>query len=289
MRLVTYQQQGNLIPGVIHRKRVIAIADLVGACTDVISFIAQGPAVMELLHSALHNLDAGTCTVASIPEEDARLVAPIPRPRKNVFCVGRNYAEHAQERGADRPDYPVFFTKASNTVVGPGAHIQHPTITKQLDYEGELAVVIGKGGCDINRADALAHVFGYTIINDITARDLQKRHQQWFKGKSLDSSCPMGPVIVTADEVPDPQNLDVRTWVNGELRQSANTSSMIFTVPVIIEWLSQGYTLEPGDIIATGTPAGVGAGYEPPRFLQGGDVIDIEISGIGRLRNTVDV
>jgi 2-keto-4-pentenoate hydratase/2-oxohepta-3-ene-1,7-dioic acid hydratase in catechol pathway len=224
-----------------------------------------------------------------IPLNEIQLVAPIPRPNKNIFCVGRNYAEHAKERGSELPAFPVFFTKAPNTVIGTNAPILHHPVTNQLDYEAELAVVIGKAGRNIKRVDALSHVFGYTIINDVTARDLQKQHQQWFKGKSLDNSCPMGPAIVTADEITDPQNLQVQLWVNDELCQNATTQDMILTVPVLIEWLSQGYTLESGDIIATGTPAGVGAGFTPPRFLHEGDVVEIEISGVGRLKNRVEV
>jgi 2-keto-4-pentenoate hydratase/2-oxohepta-3-ene-1,7-dioic acid hydratase in catechol pathway len=219
------------------------------------------------------------------PVKRARLLAPIPSPARNVFCLGRNYADHATERGAAVPDHPVYFTKPSTAVVGPGDDIVHHAITRELDYEVELAVVIGTGGRDIPRAEALRHVFGYTVINDVTARDLQKRHDQWFKGKSLDTFCPMGPVLVTADEIADPQNLAIALRVNGQGRQSSHTSKMIFPVAQCIEVLSQSMTLQPGDIIATGTPEGVGAASG--NFLKAGDRIEAEVEGIGVLANKV--
>ena len=219
------------------------------------------------------------------PLKRVRLLAPISAPARNVFCLGRNYADHAAERGAAAPDHPVYFTKPGTAVVGPGDDVVHHAITKELDYEVELAVVIGTGGRDIPRADALRHVFGYTIINDVTARDLQKRHNQWFKGKSLDTFCPMGPMLVTADEIPDPQALAISLRVNGQTRQSSHTAKMIFPVAQCIEVLSQGMTLLPGDIIATGTPDGVGAATGT--FLRAGDRIEAEVEGIGILASKV--
>jgi 2-keto-4-pentenoate hydratase/2-oxohepta-3-ene-1,7-dioic acid hydratase in catechol pathway len=219
------------------------------------------------------------------PLKRVRLLAPIPAPARNVFCLGRNYADHAAERGAAAPDHPVYFTKPGTAVVGPGDDVVHHAITKELDYEVELAVVIGTGGRDIPRAEALRHVFGYTIINDVTARDLQKRHNQWFKGKSLDTFCPMGPMLVTADEIPDPQALAISLRVNGQTRQSSHTAKMIFPVAQCIEVLSQGMTLLPGDIIATGTPDGVGAATGT--FLRAGDRIEAEVEGIGILASKV--
>jgi len=219
------------------------------------------------------------------PIKRVRLLAPIPAPARNVFCLGRNYADHAAERGAAAPDHPVYFTKPGTAVVGPGDDVVHHAITKELDYEVELAVVIGTGGRDIPRAEALRHVFGYTIINDVTARDLQKRHNQWFKGKSLDTFCPMGPMLVTADEIPDPQALAISLRVNGQTRQSSHTAKMIFPVAQCIEVLSQGMTLLPGDIIATGTPDGVGAATGT--FLRAGDRIEAEVEGIGILASKV--
>lgn len=213
------------------------------------------------------------------------LEAPLPRPPRNVFCLGRNYAEHAAERGAAAPEHPVYFTKAPECVIGPGAPIVHHAATRELDYEVELAVVLGRAGRDIARAVALEHVFGYTVVNDVTARDLQKRHQQWFKGKSLDTFCPMGPVLVTADEIPDPQALAIALRVNGETRQSSHTSKMIFPVAECIAVLSVAFTLRPGDVIATGTPEGVGAAGG--RFLKPGDRVEAEVERIGVLVNPV--
>jgi 2-keto-4-pentenoate hydratase/2-oxohepta-3-ene-1,7-dioic acid hydratase in catechol pathway len=219
------------------------------------------------------------------PLDGVRLLAPIPRPRKNIFCMGRNYAEHAAERGAAPPDRPVFFTKAPTTVIGHEAAIVHHAATQALDYEVELAAVVGRAGRDIAPEDALQHVFGYTVLNDVTARDLQKAHQQWFKGKSLDTFCPMGPVLVTADEIPDPQALGIRLRVNGATRQEATTGQMIFDVAALLAALSAGMTLEPGDILATGTPSGVGAATGA--YLRPGDVVEAEIDGLGCLRNRV--
>src|SRR5438067_589493 len=220
-----------------------------------------------------------------VPAAKARLEAPIPRPARNVFCLGRNYKEHAAERGAEAPTHPVYFTKAPECVLAPGGKIVHHAVTQQLDYEVELTVVIGTAGRDIPREQALAHVFGYTIVNDVTARDLQKRHGQWFKGKSLDTFCPMGPVLVTADEIPDPQTLNITLRVNGETRQSSHTSKMIFPVDECIAVLSQGFTLLPGDVIATGTPEGVGAALG--KFLKKGDKLEAEVERIGVLANRV--
>jgi 2-keto-4-pentenoate hydratase/2-oxohepta-3-ene-1,7-dioic acid hydratase in catechol pathway len=226
--------------------------------------------------------------------DEVRWHAPIPRPLKNVFCVGRNYAAHAQESAAafktdaKLPDIPVFFSKAPTAVTGPFDDVlRHAAMTLQVDWEAELGVVIGRAGRNIAARDALSHVFGYTVINDVTARDLQQRHNQWFKGKSLDGSCPMGPVVVTADEFGDPQNKRITLRLNGVTKQDARTSDMIFSVATIIEWLSKGLTLEPGDIIATGTPEGVGMGRSPQEWLQDGDVVETEIEGIGTMRNVV--
>jgi 2-keto-4-pentenoate hydratase/2-oxohepta-3-ene-1,7-dioic acid hydratase in catechol pathway len=225
-----------------------------------------------------------------------RVEAPILPPR-NIMCVGKNYHAHAQEftkSGFDTsakdqseaiPAAPIIFTKAPETVIANGADIRYPTgVSDSIDYEAELGVIIGKAGRGITKAEALDHVFGYVILNDMTARDLQSKHKQWFIGKSLDTFCPMGPWIATYDEV-DVTNLEVKCWVNGELRQDANTSDLIFDVPTLIETLSQGLTLQPGDVIATGTPAGVGIGFDPPKYLARGDEVAIEITGLGRLSN----
>jgi 2-keto-4-pentenoate hydratase/2-oxohepta-3-ene-1,7-dioic acid hydratase in catechol pathway len=226
--------------------------------------------------------------------DQVKLLAPIPRPHRNIFCVGRNYHAHAKElstsvfkdSNADPNSWPIVFTKVPECVVGPFDHVLLPTeISKQIDYEAELAVVIGVGGKNISRENAMSHVFGYTVVNDVTARDVQMRHQQWDLGKSFDTFCPMGPWVVTADSF-DGLNAQVKCWVNGELRQDGNASHMIFDIPTLIETCSRGITLQPGDIIATGTPAGVGMGLNPPVYLQNGDVVKVEIAGIGFIENT---
>jgi 2-keto-4-pentenoate hydratase/2-oxohepta-3-ene-1,7-dioic acid hydratase in catechol pathway len=234
------------------------------------------------------------------PIAGQKLMAPIPTPRKNIFCVGKNYHEHAKEfsqsgfdtsatKGEVAPVAPVVFTKAPTTVVADqDTVLSFSDVTSQLDYEAELAVVIGKPGRGIKKADALNHVWGYTIVNDVTARDLQQKHRQWFLGKSMDTFCPMGPVIVTSDEVGDSANLNVQCWINGELRQNANTRDLIFDIPTIIETISAAITLQPGDIIATGTPAGVGIGFNPPKFLKSGDVMKISIDKLGTLTNRIE-
>lgn len=229
---------------------------------------------------------------------DVALKAPIPRPRRNVFCVGKNYHEHAHEfasSGFDSsaakgavPEVPIVFSKVPESVVGPGAAIvMDASVSTAVDYEAELAVIIGKAGRNIAKRDALKHVWGYTIINDVTARDLQGRHSQWLIGKSQDTFCPMGPWAVTADEV-DLSDTAVRCRVNGELRQDSNTGLLIFDVPTIIAAISNGITLMPGDVIATGTPAGVGIGFKPPKYLRPGDRVQVEIGGIGILENPVE-
>lgn len=230
----------------------------------------------------------------ALPLAEVALLAPLPRPRRNLWCVGRNYHAHAKElsasvfkdNDANPESWPIVFTKVPECVVGPRADVLLPAgVSDQIDYEAELAVVIGRGGKNIARADALAHVFGYTVVNDVTARDVQMRHQQWDMGKSFDTFCPMGPWIATADEF-DGTRTRVRCWVNGELRQDGPTENMIFDIPSLIETISRGITLYPGDVIATGTPAGVGMGMQPPRYLAAGDVVRVEIDGLGTIENT---
>ncbi len=232
----------------------------------------------------------------ALPLASVVLAAPLPRPRRNLFCVGKNYQAHVAEvarsglqslASGDAPSHPIVFSKVPESVVGPGEAIVVPAgVSSAVDYEAELAVVIGRGGKGIRAADALQHVWGYTIVNDVTARDWQNRHTQWHMGKSFDSFCPMGPWLVSADEC-DGTRTRVRCWVNGELRQDAPTSDMIFGIPQLIETLSAGITLYPGDVIATGTPVGVGIGFQPPKYLQPGDLVRIEVDGIGVLENPV--
>lgn len=293
MRFATVEIDGKWQSVVVSADgaRACPVAAVVpGLAGGMIDFIAQTTEALPAIGEAQgwRPLDAAV-----------RRGAPIPQPRRNIFCVGKNYHEHAREfaqsgfdtsavKDEHAPSFPVIFTKAPETVVGDGAPVlAFADLTSQLDYEAELAVVIGKPGRGIRKADALKHVWGYTIINDVTARDLQQKHRQWFLGKSLDTFCPMGPWIVTADEVGDAADLDVKCWVNDELRQDANTRDLIFDIPTIIETISRGMTLLPGDVIATGTPAGVGIGFKPPKFLKSGDVMKISISKLGTLTNAI--
>ncbi len=233
-------------------------------------------------------------TLQKIDKKTLNFLAPIPRPRSNVMCLGLNYLEHVQEntkimgREIPPPEFPIVFTKAPSAVNSPFGEIELDTsITQKLDWEVELGVIIGKGGKRINAENAMQHVFGYTVLNDITARDLQRQHKQFFIGKSLDGACPMGPIVVTRDELPDPHNLRITSRVNGETQQDSNTRHMIFNIPQIIEILSRSRTLEVGDVIATGTPSGVGVAQEPARFLEAGDLLESEIESIGILSNKI--
>jgi 2-keto-4-pentenoate hydratase/2-oxohepta-3-ene-1,7-dioic acid hydratase in catechol pathway len=256
---------------------------------DMLSLIAAGDTALD----ALRRLTAAP-SPSPLPQAAVRLLAPIPRPRKNVFCVGWNYLEHFQEgeavrkTGDDLPKHPVFFSKAVTAVIGPFDPIPlDARVTTKLDWEVELGVVIGRAGKNIAEADALDHVFGYTVINDVSARDLQRRHGgQWLKGKSLDGTCPMGPCIATRDEL-DGADVRVATRVNGVTKQDSRTTHMYFSLPRLIAELSLGMTLEPGDVLSTGTPQGVGFARTPPEFLAPGDVLETEIEGIGLLRNPV--
>jgi 2-keto-4-pentenoate hydratase/2-oxohepta-3-ene-1,7-dioic acid hydratase in catechol pathway len=260
----------------------------------LVDFIEAGAPALEAARRLVQRCLSGAPSPAVVAASAVRLLAPIPRPRKNVFAVGRNYSEHVAEGQRARglpvalPEHPQFFTMPPTAVIGPDGHVRHdPHVTTKLDYEVELGVVMGKTARDIPLAKAYEYVFGYTIINDVTARDLQRRHDQWFKGKGLDTFCPMGPWIVHQSAVPDPHRLQLSMTVNGEVRQNANTETMIFKIPQIIAALSQGMTLEAGDVIATGTPSGVGYAMDPPRFLKAGDVMECRIDSIGVLRNAV--
>jgi 2-keto-4-pentenoate hydratase/2-oxohepta-3-ene-1,7-dioic acid hydratase in catechol pathway len=272
----------------------IGVIDPAGAAIRLVE--GKPATVLDVIRAGIATPDALTLA-RPIPLADVRLRAPIPLPVRNIFCVGKNYFEHAHEfakSGFDSsaaqgavPQAPIVFSKVPQSVIGPGDDIQvDHDVSAATDYEVELAVIIGKGGRRITKANALAHVWGYTIVNDVTARDLQGRYSQWLIGKSQDTFCPMGPYAVTADAI-DLANTTVKTWVNGELRQNSNTKDLIFDVPTLIETISAGVTLLPGDIIATGTPVGVGIGFKPPRYLAPGDVVRLEISGIGTLENKV--
>ena len=298
MRYLTFSTSANGSPrlGVLVRDRVIDVAAASNGRLPgtLLSLVQQGEDAQRHLRDLLQgHTGSGSGTLAL---DEVRWHAPIPRPPRNVFCLGLNYLAHAKESARMRgkalevPTVPVIFTKATTTVNGPFDPVEiDRSVTSQVDWEVELGVVIGTPGRNIDRRDALAHVFGYTVINDLSARDLQSQHLQWFKGKSLDGFCPMGPVVVSSDEFGDPQQKRLRLRVNGASKQDSTTADMIFPVDVIIEWLSKGLTLEPGDVIATGTPEGVGMGRTPPEFLDDGDVVETEIEGIGTLRNRIAV
>jgi 2,4-diketo-3-deoxy-L-fuconate hydrolase len=279
MKLCTFDQGEGALTGVIEGETILPLRDTV--------------AMVELIQRG-----AGwTSAAAPLPLHAVRLLAPIV-PKRNVFCVGWNYAAHFAEGKDFRPasapqevpDHPALFSKNPFAIIGPGAAIRHPApISEQLDYEVELAVVIGREGRDISERDALDHVFGYTVANDVSVRDVQRTWHggQWFKGKNFDTHLPLGPWIVTKDEIPDPQTLRITTRVNGVTKQDSNTKHMVFPVARIIAELSAGLTLHPGDVIITGTPEGVGMGRKPPEWLKPGDVVELEIERIGVLRNPI--
>jgi len=300
MRYATFSLPADTQPrlGVVRDDTLIDVHALLsadGLPRTLAELISQGRDSWDRLAHLIKQALGATPPASAVYRGDAvRLHPPTGRPTKNVVCLGLNYISHAKESAQARgrefkiPEAPVFFTKAPTSVTGPTDPIPwDPSVTAQLDYEAELGVVIGIPGKDIPRARALDHVFGYTIINDVSARDLQKTHLQWFKGKSLDGFCPVGPVVVTADEFGDPQSKQISLRVNGVEKQHSTTANMIFPVDVIIESLSRGLTIEAGDLIATGTPEGVGLARTPQEFLQDGDLVETEVEGIGVMRNRV--
>ncbi len=285
MKLVTYRTNGVVKIGALKGEHVVPLN---GIAPDMLTLIDRGDEGLDRAKAALERGDGAE------PLADVTLLAPIPRPRTNVLCLGMNYVAHAIESDRARgrepklPEFPVYFSKLPGSVCGPDVGVPlDPKVTDSLDYEVEFAFIIGRGGKNIAKEDWRRHVFGYTIVNDISARDLQGRHQQFFKGKSLDNACPMGPCIVTADEITDPASLKIGLRLNGETRQDSHTGDLIFDIPAIIEYFSLGTTLEPGMIFCTGTPAGVGLGRTPPEYLKVGDVMEAEVEGIGVLRNAV--
>lgn len=285
MKLVTYRHDEVERVGAVRGDTVV---DLSSIAPSMLALIDGGP---DLLAKAREQVEAAG---EGLPLSAVTLLAPIPRPRKNIICLGMNYAAHAIEsmraKGLPEvlPEYPVFFSKAPTAVNHPEGTVPLMAhLSGQRDWEVELAVVIGRAARGVPKEEALQYIFGYTILNDVSARDLQSRHQQFFKGKSLDRGCPMGPWIVTADEIPDPSKLGIRLRLNGETRQDSHTGDLIFDIPAIIEYFSLGTTLEPGMIFATGTPAGVGLGRNPPEYMKPGDVMEAEIDQIGVLRNRI--
>lgn len=278
MRFVTFQTEaGAPEPGVIVKDSVARLQ--AAGYHDLLSVIAAGEAASTAIARSLDELPR-------IPLASVKLRAPIPRPPK-IICVGLNYMDHAAETKAKLPGVPTIFTKFPTAVIGPGDNIVLPKASAKPDYEAELAFVIGRGGRYIDAARWREHVFGYTNFNDVSARDYQMAASQWTMGKSFDTFAPMGPWIVSADEVPDPHALDIRCIVSGEELQSSNTGRMIFRIPELIAFLSSVFTLEPGDVVATGTPSGVGFVRNPPRYLRAGDEVAVSITGLGELRNPV--
>ena len=300
MKLVTYRShpasEGRL--GVIHGELVIDIQRLgnsVGAdfASSMLALIDQGPDALDAIRAALKSTEGKRDAGVSEYLSNVKLLAPIPRPRKNIFGIGLNYVEHVAESAKTLdtstalPDKPVLFSKPPTTVIADGEPIQHnAAMTQQLDWEVELAVIIGKRATRISKDDAMSHVFGYTVLNDISARD-NRRAGQWIFSKGQDSYAPMGPVIVTADEIEDPHNLELWLTKNGVEKQRSNTKHLLFDIPTLISDISSGITLEPSDIISTGTPAGVGAGRDPQEWMWPGDVIECGVEKIGTLRNPV--
>ena len=286
MKLVTYQYDGI--------ERVGALTPDGAAILPLpypdMNTLIESASFADLLSAA----SAAESSGASVPAAEAVLLAPIPRPRQDIICLGMNYRDHLTEAAnydsafaKERP-VTVYFSKRVSQAVAPEGFIErHAGLTERLDYENELAVILGKTARDVKAADAADYIFGYTIVNDVSAREVQTAHKQFYFGKSLDGFTPMGPCITTADEIAFPPALTLTTLVNGELRQNSNTSLLLNSIAEIIEELSSGMTLLPGTIIATGTPAGVGMGFDPPKFLKPGDVVECTIAGIGTLRNTV--
>jgi len=280
MKLVTYERNGQRSIGVLSDRGVIDLPAASGGAlpADLLTLLQQGDAALAQARNAVARGQA-------IPLADVQLKALLPRPGK-IIGIGLNYADHAAEGGREKPKYPMIFTKAVSAVIGTGEPIRIPPVTQAVDFEGELAVVIGKRAKDVPPKDALDYVAGYTICNDVSARDYQQRSSP-TAGKSFDTFAPLGPALVTRDEVPDPHVLDIRTLVSGEEMQHSNTRHLIFNIPYLIDYLSHIFALEPGDVITTGTPSGVGLFRNPRRFLKPGDTVRIEVQGIGVLENPV--
>ncbi|HEV2574389.1 fumarylacetoacetate hydrolase family protein [Methylocella sp. CPCC 101449] len=300
MKFLTYKSGKELKVGVLDEEN--GVLDVVLAAKKLLKtelpdtlreIIAAGPSALSTAKKALKAAQAKPKGMFT-PLKKVKIATPLPGATKNVFCVGRNYKLHIEEMAAKRggpvnyPKMPEFFSKPPTTIVGHEDKVErHAKYTDELDYEVELGLVIGKKGRNISEANALKHVWGYTVVNDVTARDAQRNHGQFFKGKSYDSHCPIGPYIVTADEFGKPDGHRLTLKVNGKIRQDSTTSDLYFGVPRIIESLSGALTLEPGDIVATGTPSGVAAGMPKPEFLQVGDIVEAEVEGIGVLRNKI--
>jgi len=295
MKLITYRANQQIRLGALHGNQAIDLAQAFQVATnnlttpfptDMIALLNEGEAGLEKAQAAIDYAlsNSGTWLMAL---SEVELLPPVLRPGK-IICLGRNYAAHAAEGGAKPLEYPILFYKPATALLGAGGTIVIPPVTEKADYEAELAVVMGRPCKQVDPEQALDYVAGYTAANDVSARDLQKRTHQWDAGKMPDTFCPLGPALVTRNEIPDPGKLSIRTTLNGQVMQDSNTHFMIFDIPYIISYISQIATLEPGDIILTGTPEGVGFAQTPPRFLKEGDTVSVEIEGIGTLTNTVE-
>jgi 2-keto-4-pentenoate hydratase/2-oxohepta-3-ene-1,7-dioic acid hydratase in catechol pathway len=284
MRIVSFMDgtaDGRARTGVLVGDEVVDLTDAaVGLPGDMAALLGGGPEAMTKVTRA------ATTSARRLPLVSLRLLAPVPRPPK-VMGIGMNYGTHVEEMGRPRPEHQVWFNKQRTCVIGPSDAIEIPVVSAQVDYEGELAFVIGRRCRHVAAADAASVIAGFTIMNDVSVRDWQWRSPTWTMGKSFDTHGPLGPWIVTPDDVPDPHGLRLRTWVNGELRQDASTDDMIFSCWAMVEELSAVFTLEPGDVVSTGTPAGVGASFDPPKWLVAGDTVRIEVEGVGTLENPV--
>ncbi|MFZ2641777.1 MAG: fumarylacetoacetate hydrolase family protein, partial [Verrucomicrobiia bacterium] len=298
----TFESKGDLHVGSVAGNDVVDLSTAAASlpafkkysdlfhCIECLLHMPQALAIARKVEKAALAAAAGAKRKPRfiLPISRVKYGPPVPHPSK-ILCIGQNYVDHCREQNVPLPEIPELFCKFSTSIIGCGDAIMLHKATRKVDYEVELAIVIGKGGKNIPKARALEHVFGYTIFHDVSARDLQFKSKQWTRGKSPDTFAPTGPWLVTRDEVPDPHNLTIRTWLNGRLMQDSNTRNLVFGVPALVEFLSQTITLEPGDIIATGTPPGVGCFRKPPVFLKPGDVVKMEIAGLGVLENPVVV
>ncbi|AKA69722.1 fumarylacetoacetate hydrolase family protein [Clostridium scatologenes] len=298
MKFITYDFKEKESIGIVRGDKIVPIEDIATYMSlenpkNMVELIEQ---YSEDMLDKVENIVKNKEDFKLLPLDNVKIKAPIPYPKRNVLCLGKNYVEHAREikitriAGTGIPEEPIYFTKMVAPAIGNEDEIKFSyEVTKQVDYEVELAIIIGKDGINIKKEDAEEHIFGYTIVNDVSARDLQGKHKQWFKGKSLDTFCPMGPYIVHKKDIPFPVELNIKCSINGELRQNSNTKNLIFDIPYIISDLSKGMTLKSGDIICTGTPSGVGLGFEPIKVLKNGDTIECSIEKIGKLVNKVKV
>lgn len=291
MKFIYFENEAGKTLGILDAQdKIITLESVLGATAPKdLNALIDNMSEEEVLALA----EKAKATEGTIALEAVKVLAPIEYPKRNIFCLGKNYLDHANETKGlpggsdDIPQFPIYFAKVAQPAIGQGENVlAYQEYTDMVDYEVELAIVIGKDGIDISKEDAESHIFGYTIINDVSARNIQRKHGQWFKGKSLETYCPMGPVLVHKSEIAFPVELDIQCSINGEMRQNSNTNQLIFDIPTIIHDLSKGMYLRKGDIISTGTPAGVGLGFKPFKFLKPGDTMECYVEGIGKLTNT---